>query len=1198
MTTFSSNNRDLFIRTIEKQLIGPGADIFGYKPETELISSSPRHSYYAGILFSPSFSSNSNQNPADEDGKEEGDNDTLVPEGQDQENDFIEVETESSRKELNQRSVSNIYFSNFPTYCGLTFCIEKEVEKIKVEITYGKYDLAKTRKIKVTKEEYKLINEKILEVEKKPGLVEKFGENFLSTKMIFENEEIVITQPLPVYIFEENGSPKRRTLVQTDFKKILTEMFGSNQLELQKLLRLLGNIYERKPYSVEKEIDLKTAEGYLVENELKYYLKREVKNNKAFIKFQARNIINNESKRYQDCLFQFKIKVKNVNLLPFHDSIISAIDEDFNVIEYQYRNEKNFGKGSNCAVTWEKPENPTWIETTHLPKVDIRSFSNITRPKDENTDVLNLHNLSIWSNWDDALYFEKLNIFVESYNKWINDNQTTKIENEPTEQKQIGQSLIEKQKETYERLISNINYLKNNNEALLCFKLANTAMLLQMVVARDENFEKNRWVKDIKENEFNQFSDIGFFKDYAKNFPKDQPKYRPFQLAFLLMNIESTFNQESIHRTNIVDLIWFPTGGGKTEAYLALTALTIIKRRVHNIDDNTTAVLMRYTLRLLTSQQFERATYLICALEFLRKKQVELNLNNLNLGNNKITIGMWVGGSTTPNKFAELNQYYYNSFFEDPTEGKNRFPITYCPWCGAKLTPDNKDSNNFGYIKDENGQKLNLICHNTNCFFHGQDQNILPVAFIDDQLYVSPPTLLFATVDKLVRLSHKNEAGNFFNQENPPELIIQDELHLLTGPLGSLTGLYETLIDILCTTKNYKPKIIASTATTRNTRSIIKMMYGRELNVFPPQGVSYDDNYFSYVEKDSRRKHIGLIPAGKSSVTTEIKLVEAIYLAKARLLQKFVGTDDILGKLLNAKDDLKKNIDPYWTLVLYYNSLRDLGRSNSRVTQEFKEYIRGRYNSFGLNSNFEFIHSNIFSRSVEFTSRQDSTKIKALLSRTAKPVNFMVNDKGNVSEDNDCIDLALASNMFSVGIDVDRLNLMMVMGQPNSVSEYIQATSRVARSSEGLVVNLFSTIRAREMSFFENFTGFHAAYYKYVEPLSITPFTEVAVDKLLNAVLVGYVRQKLGKNARQFISQDADELYGHISNRIINEQQKEYLKIKLDDLANKWIQLAGNDNFKYNELLKNPNFELMNSLRDIDPDLYIQNNNLDYDPNY
>lgn len=1196
MPYINNNQRNLFIKTIKEQLIGPGSDIFGFDPEKELISSSPLSNYYAGILFPPAFLKIEKSQSASESGKEEGDNDIQVTDEQETNQDYSEIEDKSDSNDGSGIPPSNIYSSTYPTHCGLVFCIDSDIRKLSMEVSYGKYAQAETRQIRLTREEYSLIMSKIREIEKDEELTGMFGNDYLSSRIEYSDRILKLNSPLPVHNYTENGEVKHKTLLHSDFKKKITSIFDNYQLELQKLLRLLGNIYERKSFKHEMEIELSNMTGFIVDNELEYLIKEihlTNDNRKKIVRIQIRNVI--DSKRsYKDCLFQIKLRINDIDLLPYHEPFISSVDEDYSEIEYQYQDERIFGKGCNCAVAWENSENPTWIETTHLPESDIRSFSNDAKKDDPNSEVLKLHNLSVWSGWDKEEYISNLFRFVASYRNWINNKQHELINLDTPEKKPVGLALIKKQRETCARLIANVNYLRKHEKALSCFKMANTAMLLQMVVARDIEFKKDRTLDEVHASAFTEFRNIEFFRRYAKNKPDIQPRYRPFQLAFLLMNVEAVFNNESPDRRNIVDLIWFPTGGGKTEAYLALTALTIIKRRMDDPDDCTTSVLMRYTLRLLTSQQFERATYLICALEFLRKNHES---SGLRLGNKKINIGMWVGNAATPNKLDELWKGYFSDFFDKPTEERNRFPITYCPWCGTKLTREDKTSD-YGYVRTEHPRDLILICQNEHCFFHGQDENILPVAFIDEKLYDSPPTLLFATVDKLVQLSHKDAAGNFFDSQTPPDLIIQDELHLLTGPLGSLSGLYETLIDILCTSGDVgiMPKIVASTATARNSGHIIKQMYGRNLNVFPPQGVRYNDNYFTYQEETSRRKHIGLIPAGKPSVTTEIKLVETIYLAKAMLLKEFAETFE-----LNKTGEVKKYVDPYWSLVLYYNSLRDLGRSNSRVTQEFKERIRGKFTSFGLNKEFEFIHANIFSRTVEFTSRQDSTRIKALLSRVAKQVKFNeTDDKGKWMEDNDCIDLALASNMFSVGIDVDRLNLMLVMGQPGSVSEYIQATSRIARKSKGLVINLFSNARTREMSFYENFTGFHNSYYKYVEPFSITPFTEVAADKLLNAVLVGYVRQKLRKQHPEgFVKSDADSLFSLIESRIPDEYQKNYIQSKLDKLADAWVNLIHNGHARsYQELFKNPSFDLMNSLRDIDPDVFIKNHNLDYTPNY
>jgi len=373
--------------------------------------------------------------------------------------------------------------------------------------------------------------------------------------------------------------------------------------------------------------------------------------------------------------------------------------------------------------------------------------------------------------------------------------------------------------------------------------------------------EKGIELSEIK-NDF-EYNNLDFFKNHSF-----KPNYRPFQLAFFLLNVESIITEDADDRNNIVDLLWFPTGGGKTEAYLAITAFTIISRRIiHGKDSDGVSVIMRYTLRLLTAQQFERATKLVLSLDFLRR--FFKSNDKYFFGENKVSIGMWVGASTTPNSYKDAQKIRKNINDEivklnNKKEGnyqkKNTFPITNCSWCGCNLVTKNQIGNfDLGYKATDKAFSTN--CLNPNCAFSVE----LPIYFVDDKIYQNPPTLLFATVDKFAMLSHREEGHHLFNSQDenklPPDLIIQDELHLLSGPLGSITGLYESIVELLSTKGKRKPKIITSTATTRNTEQQVAMLYGnRKLNIFPPMGVTYDDNFFSYVSTDIKRKHIGIKP--------------------------------------------------------------------------------------------------------------------------------------------------------------------------------------------------------------------------------------------------------------------------------------------------------------------------------------------------
>jgi len=655
----------------------------------------------------------------------------------------------------------------------------------------------------------------------------------------------------------------------------------------------------------------------------------------------------------------------------------------------------------------------------------------------------------------------------------------------------------------------------------------------------------------------------------------------------LLLNIKGITQPQSEERKKIVDLIWFPTGGGKTEAYLAVSAFTITWRRMSNDDVTSTgvSVIMRYTLRLLTAQQFERASKLIAALEFLRK-----NLP-LELKKEPITIGLWVGNQLTPGKVAGAKKVIDEIENEcrrknGNPESKNSFQISSCPWCGTKLISE------LDYGFEDNRNDFIIRCLNSICTFYSQ----IPLQIIDEMLYKKPPTLLFATVDKFAQLAWKADANKFFNSLSngnlPPDLIIQDELHLLSGPLGSIVGLFESVVERLCTndTKNITPKIIASTATTRNTAEQIAKLYGgREVNIFPPSGVSYKDSYFAKVSKtESKRKYIGFMPVGKTSIDTQLQC---------------------LAHLLEARiENHGKVNDKYWTIVSYYNSLKDVGKIRNKVGDEITTNtatLQSRLH--GRNNLWNFNHYGLEDRTEELTARVESSKIKTVLKQLENNVEIVdrIKDNGDSYKvvKSSVIDLVLATNMFSVGIDIGRLNLMIMNGMPKNIAEYIQATSRVGRQSEGLVLTLLDPNRSRDKSYFEHFVPFHQAYYKNIEPVSITPFTENTIDKMIATLLVAYLRQKVKKlnkdtDAGNFTEDSPNDFINFIRNRYYgNADEIEYFENRIKNLSMEWlskIKDAGITN--YDQFIKRPSdvkkgededWVVMQSMREVDADTFI-----------
>lgn len=1210
MKEYLSNPSLIFRDTIRKGLIGPGSDIFGVPDELEIISDFPLKRYYSGILF-PERETNKNQltigEADDQDAQVEFSDNTMEGDEIQSENGIVTEQDDEviEKTKKKNKDLTEDYYSEathyFPNNFGLTFCVGKEQQSVVAEFSFARYEQLKTGqgKIAISKEDF-----------------DEFVDNhFASVRqyLVYDDGFMSITPgvslPFNAYSLKNHFGG--------DEGKPIREMIGYNKLAL-----LLGRMWQRKQIEpIQLKIDLNDKDDYKLEgipifkeeeskNAVSCYFKRVYQTPYGkYVKILMANRATHRRDKFSNanetlnakCLYQAQITIKDAAFKSYKQlTEANPFDEELNTINFQYRDELSFAIGHGCSVVWNNNSVPTELSTTFQPEVDIKSYSNDFRSDfpQHLKDIAELKNLSIWSRFKKSELISKLIEFVQEYNNWIKIQE--KVTVKPFEES-IKDNLIRNHQYTYDRLINNIKFLETNDIAYNSFLLANTAMYLQMILSTDDKFGKKiKDLIDISDTDGTTYNSLDFFKKYTER----KPAYRPFQLAFFLLNIESTINKQSEDRNKIVDLIWFPTGGGKTEAYLALTAFTIISRRkLYGNYAEGVSVIMRYTLRLLTAQQFDRAGKLIMSLEFLRKKLKEDDA--LSFGDEKVSIGMWVGSSTTPNKYADAyNDYftYLNNGITQANQGRkidltyrNKFPITSCPWCGCHLVSKNP-SNDFwisGYSARE--RSFSLRCLNKVCSFSDE----LPIYFIDEKIYEERPTLLFATVDKFAMLSHRPEGHKLFNSLDknlrPPDLIIQDELHLLSGPLGSITGLYETIIEMLCIKGEQRPKIIASTATTRNTADQVRMLYGnRTLNIFPASGISYKDNFFSFVTDNSKRKHIGFFPTGKTSVDTQIQLLAHLLLARIELLKFFIDQFQI--------DKAIEKIDHYWTIVSFYNSLRDVGKIFNKVPAEIISLLKMlhyRYSSTLKGYNFNYY--NLPARTKELTSRVQSNLIKSLLNEMEHSFGLRKSDSGNnyVSE---TVDLVLASNMFSVGIDIKRLNVMLMNGQPRNVAEYIQASSRVGRDSPGIVINLLDANRSREKSYFENYTAFHNSYYKYVEPLSVTPFTEIALDKVLNTILVCYVRHKQGlsddKDAKEF-SGNIAELKDFLTQRIKETPQLEYALNKLDELSSNWLNkqmdldlhYKNHDQANHNLIQKTSvadEWSLMQSMREIDTNSIIK----------
>ena len=719
------------------------------------------------------------------------------------------------------------------------------------------------------------------------------------------------------------------------------------------------------------------------------------------------------------------------------------------------------------------------VETQWIPQADVERVAPAPIPSVERS----MEALSDLRDGDEAR--AKLGSLVAQYLDWI---KTQPVPPSPPRRKETGEELLRRAQKAAHRIEAGIALL-NDPTILDAFRIANRVM----AIAARRRFGLLQG------------------KDPAE---VDPPAWRPFQLAFILLNLPGIADPKSADRET-VDLLFFPTGGGKTEAYLGLAAFALVLRRLRHpgLQSAGLSVLMRYTLRLLTLDQLGRAATLMCALELERQKDPQ------KLGEWPFEIGLWVGRAATPNWIGKKGERYPDSArsktiaYLNDSRKPMPIPIEECPWCGTRF-----GKNAFALIPDrDNPNDLRINCLNRRCdFTRGR---YLPILAVDESIYRRLPCFLIATVDKFAAMPWTGDVGGFFGRVNrhdadgfygpvhpgqgkalgfelpPLDLVIQDELHLISGPMGTMVGLYETALDELSARdidgRKIRPKIIASTATVRRAEKQIQALFNRRtVEIFPPPGPDLRDAFFAKTEspaQNNARRYIGITAQGRSLKVVLLR----IYLALMGAAQK---------AYLAEKGNRNKNnpADPYMTLLGYFNSLRELGGSRRIIEDE----VRTRLAAYGkrkreTESEGLFADRKIDYDVVELTSRISTDKVAEAKRKLALP--FCEKDR---------VDIAIATNMISVGLDITRLGLMVVLGQPKTSAEYIQATSRVGRDDDrpGLVVALLNVHRPRDRSHYERFVAYHQSFYRSVEATSVTPFSPRALDRGLAGTAIGLVR--------------------------------------------------------------------------------------------
>ncbi|PWF84032.1 helicase [Kocuria rosea] len=816
-------------------------------------------------------------------------------------------------------------------------------------------------------------------------------------------------------------------------------------------------------------------------------------------------------------------------------------DTELRRLNLQYRDRLEFAVGRTCSVDWHVAKGSrratkvwtTWLPTSETPQTTAEEIEAATL------------DMTVLAKANVRELREGLEPIVTGYAQWL-DQQGHRVSDLPRHLRDDAWELIEEAGQVQEQLAEGLEHLLSNEEALRCFRFMNAVMAdqrIQTQVASDRATDSSAGIFDARQ------------KVLARG-PLAH-SWRTFQLAFILMQLPLLTDPASTARSGDLakaQLLFFPTGGGKTEAYLGLAAYTFAMRRRQGIVTTAdgelnglsgVAVLMRYTLRLLTAQQFQRATALVCAAEMVRRADPEA------WGAESFRIGLWVGTDVSPKRFDEAEKQVAKA--NDNKGGRvTVLQFKRCPWCGTRITVSN--------VRPEKAtRRVHVFCGDefADCPFSegGTAEEGLPVLTVDEEIYRLTPAFLIATVDKFARLAREGEAASLFGyvrkhcerhgyvhtdyrhceiqdgnkhpasqdggppaavravgRLRPPDLIIQDELHLITGALGTTVGLFEVGVDLMCSWRDQngtpvQPLVVASTATVRNAADQVRALYGRDVTVFPPQVLDVGNTFFSTEREVSEeypgRRYVGVSTTGVRLTTAEIRVAEILMAAGQLLL-------DRAGEVA----------DPYLTLVGYFNATRELAGMARYMLDDVQTLLSGgrRWSSLPRRRGTDYGNLHL----AELTSRVSSDDITTTLDDMAvafdpafdstkgrtERAELVKAAKTPAKRDVNPFDVVLATSMLQVGVDVTRLGLMLMVGQPKNTAEYIQASSRVGRDPgrPGLVVSLGNWARPRDLAHFEQFRHYHETFYAKVEALSVTPFSATSMDRGLDGVLVSATR--------------------------------------------------------------------------------------------
>ena len=580
---------------------------------------------------------------------------------------------------------------------------------------------------------------------------------------------------------------------------------------------------------------------------------------------------------------------------------------------------------------------------------------------------------------------------------------------------------------------------------------------------------------------------------FARSPLMSHAQWRPFQLGFLLANVASLLDDTSDGDRGIVDTLWFATGGGKTETYLLYVLTAAFFDRLRGKREGVTSW-GRFPLRMLSLQQTQRFADVLAAAELTRRDE--------EIPGREFSLGFLVGSAGTPNKIRRgTDQRPGEPDPSDPHMPERYKVLLRCPFCG---------NDDLQMRFDQERWALDHVCTDQNCPQEGVQ---LPFRIVDDEIYRSLPTVVLGTIDKAASVSmqaamrglygtpsgrcsvrrhgftyaprHASPGGCLFpgcraesaplNQDShlyAPTIRMQDELHLLRDSLGAVDSHYEALLDTLQDHYGSAPKIIASSATLAGHDEQVAALYQREGRTFPRPGPQAGRSFWSQDTEALARRFAGLAPRGVTLEYATDQLTESLQRVIRRAVEDPATVAADIGIDVAALPELVLN---YGVDVVYGSNLKDV----EAVARSFDSQIQ-------LDQPVN---------AATLTGRTPLDEVRTTLARLVDPERDFY----------ERIHLVAASSMLSHGVDVNRLNVLVMLGLPLATAEFIQTTSRVGRSHPGLVIVLHKIGRERDAAVYRTFPSFVAHADRLIDPVPITAKSR----RVLELTFAGLVQARL-----------------------------------------------------------------------------------------